>query len=111
MIEAIKYHCEKNTEICSNREIKSGEGLIAVRSRHMKLWDLYMLFPASSQISFSTFVKYLPKNIKLPRKQTDVCGYCIRWKLLDAALKRLSKKLNSCCSMLRESMFFIFYYN
>jgi hypothetical protein len=95
------------SEVAANRTTKSKQGLIVVRNRHDKLWDLYTSFSASSQISFSTFLKYLPKWIKPPHRQTDVCGYCIRWKLIQASLKRFSAKVNQCCKI-SESMFACF---
>jgi hypothetical protein len=101
MIQAIIQHCEENTEVSANRQIKINNQAVNVRNRQDRLYDLYKSFSESQEISFSSFIKYLPPYVKKLNRKTDMCGYCLRWRAMNSALKGLSKKLAQCCSLTR----------
>jgi hypothetical protein len=111
MIQAIIHHCEENTEVAANRQIKVNNQTVNVRNRQDRLYDLYKSFPESPEIRFSSFIKYLPPHIKKLNRQTDVCGYCIRWRAMSSALKGLSAKLSQCCSLTTRYLRFFWTFN
>jgi hypothetical protein len=88
-----------------------GEDSLIVRYRHESLWDLFSSFPGKEHISFASFLKYLPKNIKKPMRKTDVCGYCIRLHTINGVVERLSQKLAVCCSDSKEGIYIVYYFS
>ena len=64
----------ENSDIAANRFLKKENS--NVKYYHSTLVEAYNKFHLKDKISFSSFVKYMPKIFKPPHRFTDMCEYC-----------------------------------
>ena len=73
---SMNNYLDKNSEIAANRtvliknpdDLESDKQIVSVKYRHTNLTDLYTNFDRKEELSYSSFYKYVPKEIKKPHR-------------------------------------------
>ena len=90
LVESINSHLDLHSSYSSNRTIKSNyksalTGLredIPIKYRKRSLKELFNSFKDNNEISFACFCSYIAKEFKKTHRETDLCGYCEKGKVL-----------------------------
>lgn len=84
----------------ANRSITKRGAITAVRYFNyskLKTWKLFQTEFENTTISFSSFLKILPKELKKARKSSDCCHFCVRGKRILNQLERARKIAHQNC--------------
>ena len=72
--EDIDSHMESLSNVAANRYLKRSETNAWYRT--ISLSEAYDSFQRNDEISFTSFLKYIPGKFKKPHRLSDLCEYC-----------------------------------
>jgi hypothetical protein len=99
----INNYLESLSSIASNRLVKFGGRYVSAMYCSKSIKEAYRTFPNRSNITFSTFYKYISKKFKKPHRFTDLCDYCEHGKKLHQQIK--TEAIVNGCSLNLEDEF------